>query len=87
MALYCSCLLLTFLNQVNNTLSNASITGADQQNNLVTSNPGFGNPDGNDFHLRADSPAIDASCIIAGITDGYAGSALDIGAYTYCMPL
>jgi hypothetical protein len=34
-----------------------------------------------DFRLVAGSPAIDAGVVIPGITDGYAGSAPDIGAF------
>ncbi len=34
-----------------------------------------------DFRLQTNAPAIDAGVIIPGITDGYAGSAPDLGAY------
>ena len=34
-----------------------------------------------DFQLKPNAPAIDAGVIIPGFTDGYAGSAPDLGAY------
>lgn len=38
-------------------------------------------PTGGDLRLSAGSPAIDAGRVVSGITDGYAGSAPDIGAH------
>ncbi len=35
------------------------------------------------YRLRADSPAIDRGAVIAGVTDGYMGSAPDLGAYEH----
>ncbi|HLL67678.1 MAG TPA: RICIN domain-containing protein [Micromonosporaceae bacterium] len=58
-------------------------------NNLVTSrslnnsgtDPLYTNPSGGDYTVRAGSPAINRGVAVSGITDGYAGSAPDIGAY------
>ncbi|SDP13893.1 Carbohydrate binding domain-containing protein [Paenibacillus sp. yr247] len=49
----------------------------------VTSSPGFVNEASRDYHLLSTSPAKDAGIAIPGITDGYVGSAPDIGAYEY----
>jgi len=35
------------------------------------------------YRIRSDSPARDAGAVIAGVTDGFIGSAADIGAYKY----
>jgi hypothetical protein len=35
------------------------------------------------YRLQPDSPAIDRGAVIAGVTDGYVGSAPDLGAYEY----
>lgn len=50
--------------------------------NLMTS-PGFVNEASHDYNLLSTSAAKDAGIIIPGITDGYVGSAPDIGAYEY----
>jgi hypothetical protein len=39
-----------------------------------------------DYSLRPDSPAINAGAVLPGYTDGYAGSAPDVGAYEYGQP-
>ncbi len=60
-----------------------------EQTNLVTTlsdtgtgtNPRYVNPAGGDYSLQSGSPAINAGTVIPGITDGYVGSAPDIGAY------
>ncbi|MET7280076.1 right-handed parallel beta-helix repeat-containing protein [Kribbella sp. NPDC005582] len=57
--------------------------------NLVTTrsadgtgpDPLYTNPAAGDLSVRTGSPAIDAGTVIAGITDGYAGTRPDIGAY------
>jgi hypothetical protein len=67
--------------QAYNNLSNDRIDPSDSQNNLITSNPGFVNASGGDFHLQSTSPAIDYGRQISGITDGFVGSAPDAGAY------
>lgn len=56
--------------------------------NLISAAPGYVDPypGGTDYHLQAASPAIDAGIVIPGITDGYVGSAPDIGAYEYGGP-
>lgn len=41
----------------------------------------WSNPAGGDFTLAAGSRAIDAGCEIAGVTEGFVGSAPDLGAY------
>ncbi|MBO9610571.1 MAG: carbohydrate-binding cenc domain protein, partial [Paenibacillaceae bacterium] len=52
--------------------------------NNLTSSPGFVNEASRDYHLLStSSSAIDKGIAIPGITDGYAGSAPDIGAYEY----
>ncbi|HEY5002694.1 MAG TPA: choice-of-anchor Q domain-containing protein, partial [Ktedonobacteraceae bacterium] len=60
-----------------------------EKTNLVTTlsdngsgtNPKYANPSGGDYSLQTGSPAINAGTVIPGITDGYVGSAPDIGAY------
>lgn len=54
--------------------------------NLVTSNPGFVAPDALNFQLAAGSPAVDAGARLAGVTDGFAGAAPDLGAYETGRP-
>jgi hypothetical protein len=58
-------------------------------NNLVTkrssdgsgTDPMYTNAGAGDYTVRSGSTAINAGAVIAGITDSYAGSAPDIGAY------
>ena len=38
---------------------------------------------GQDYTLRAGSPAIDAGVVLPGYTDGYVGAAPDVGSYEY----
>lgn len=60
-----------------------------EKTNLVTTysdngtgtNPLYVNPSGGDYSLQTGSPAINAGTVIPGITNGYVGSAPDIGAY------
>jgi hypothetical protein len=40
-------------------------------------------PANDDFQLIVGAPAIDAGVVVPGITDGYLGSAPDLGAYEY----
>jgi len=80
----------------NNIVSNGAILTADSSvgsgltlsNNRENADPGLVNPTGNDFHLRADSLAIDSGATVPVPTDyeGRArpqGSGYDIGAYEY----
>jgi Right handed beta helix region len=69
----------------NNLTEDNRIGGTDIQDNLTTSNPRFVDAANGNFQLRSDSPARDTGRGISGITDGYAGSAPDIGAYEYGM--
>jgi hypothetical protein len=39
-----------------------------------------------DFRLRANSPAIDSGVLISGFTEGYLGTAPDLGAYEFGGP-
>ena len=55
---------------------------ADKQNNVITKS-GYTNYDGNKFTLRSNSPAVNAGRTISGITDGFVGSAPDVGAYEF----
>jgi hypothetical protein len=66
-----------------NNLVEGGLAGTDIQNNLETSNAGFVDPNNGNFQLKSGSPAIDAGRKIPGITDGFAGSAPDIGAYEF----
>ncbi len=60
-----------------------------EKTNLVTTHslngtgtdPKYVNASGGDYSLQTGSPAINAGTVIPGITDGYVGSAPDIGAY------
>lgn len=62
-----------------------TLPGTHIEGNNITSgtNPMFVNPTANNFKLQAGSPAINAGAVIPGITDGFVGSAPDIGAYEY----
>src|SRR5262245_2788233 len=80
----------------NNIVSNGAILRADSSvgsgltliNNRENADPGLVNPTGSDFHLRANSLAIDSGATVPVPTDyeGRArpqGSGYDIGAYEY----
>ncbi len=43
-------------------------------------------PDGLDFSLRPGSPAVDAGVALPTITDGFTGSAPDLGAFELGRP-
>ncbi|MDF2921123.1 MAG: carbohydrate-binding cenc domain protein [Paenibacillaceae bacterium] len=74
---------------VNNILTGAYVFSDDmlRESNIEGSNdPLFADRAGYDFSLTAASPARDNGQVVAGITDGYAGTAPDIGAYEYGQP-
>lgn len=60
-----------------------SPTTATLSHNLTFGDPLYANTSTKDFRLQSSSPARDKGTPIAGVTDGYAGSAPDIGAYEY----
>jgi len=63
-------------------------SGADEQKNLILGNSGFvGTGHGGlRFRLKSTSPAVNAGMVIPGFTNGYTGSAPDVGAYEYGGP-
>jgi hypothetical protein len=56
-----------------------SVTGFDK--NSFTGDPKFANLAADNYRLRATSPAIDKGWTVSGVTDGFLGSAPDIGRY------
>lgn len=73
----------TNVNMYNN-LSNGSITGGTSMGtNITTTTDRFTNSAAGDFTLKSTSSAINAGRVISGITDGYFGTAPDVGAYEY----
>ena len=70
-------------------LVDGPVTGLAQVANRIRLDPGFEDPDGLDFHLRPDSPAIGAGVPSASAeldldgTSRPAGSAPDLGAYQH----
>jgi hypothetical protein len=48
--------------------------------NGIQADPRFVDAAGHDYRLRVDSPAVDSGRLLAGVTDGYSGSAPDRGA-------
>ncbi|MDB5356353.1 MAG: carbohydrate-binding cenc domain protein [Phycisphaerales bacterium] len=72
----------------NNIFSNGVMfgPGAVQTNNLFSdTNPLFVNPTTHTYQLQGSSPAINKGRVLAPYTNGYMGSAPDIGAYEYGM--
>lgn len=62
----------------------ATSPGAYLANNLpYTTDPSFTNAATYNFTLQSTSPAKDAGQVIPGITDGYSGTAPDMGAFEY----
>ncbi len=56
-------------------------TGSNANNINSGTDPKYVNPAGLDFELQSTSPAINAGQVLSPYTDGYIGSAPDIGAY------
>jgi hypothetical protein len=82
----------------NNIVSNGVLLGAKDNvdasglilsDNLDKTDPKFVDPAAFDFHLRSDSPAIDAGLALSGVANDYdgrvrpRGGRVDIGAYEY----
>lgn len=58
--------------------------------NIVDIDPRFcdpGKPNNPDFRLLPDSPCINAGTLVVGVSEGFRGSAPDIGAYEYVRPV
>jgi hypothetical protein len=55
-------------------------------NSQAPANPGFTDPADDNFHLMAGASQINAGIVEAPYTNGYIGSAPDIGAYLYGAP-
>lgn len=76
--------------QIRNNILQGNVTGttgATFSNNLnAGTNPQFVNLAGGDLTLKSTSPAINAGMILSPYTNGYVGSAPDIGAYEYGLP-
>jgi hypothetical protein len=75
----------TFNNiRVYNNLVHGNLVGTDFQSNIEISDGSmFVDPDQHNYALKSGAEAIDAGVVISGYTDGYAGSAPDVGAYEY----
>ncbi len=67
----------------NNLSDHADFLGTDIQNNLSTTDGKFVAMDLNDYRLTSASPAVDVGKTIVGITDGFQGTAPDVGAYEF----
>lgn len=65
----------------NNFASEPDWLGTDEQNNLIDHEDLFVDIANHNFTPKAGTALIDAGKVIAGITDGYIGTAPDIGAY------
>lgn len=64
--------------------TNPVFTAILQKNNIYNStDPQFVNAKLNNYQIESNSPAVDAGDIIRPYTDGYTGSAPDIGAYEH----
>jgi hypothetical protein len=82
----------------NNIISNGVLLRAEKNvdssglilaDNLEKTDPKFADPTAFDFHLRSDSPAIDAGLALSGVANDYdgrvrpRGGRVDIGAYEH----
>ena len=68
---------LAYNNIANSGLWNGTATG----NNMITSDSPFVNATNGDYRLLTNTPPVNAGLLIPGYTDGYSGTAPDIGAY------
>ena len=71
--------------KVYNNILLSETCGDDRRNNLIKS-PAldtFADPYAGDFRLKKGSPALDSGIPIPGITDGFKGTAPDVGAYEF----
>ena len=74
---------LTNVNTYNNLTNAGPFVGTSMGTNLTTTTNQFVNSAAGNYTLKSTSSAIDAGTVIPGITDGYQGSAPDIGAFEY----
>lgn len=73
-----------FNNIINDTIRYPNSYGYETGNNLFIQNgqnPQFLDPGNGDFRIGSSSPAINMGMVVPSITDGYTGSAPDVGAY------
>ena len=74
---------------INNILDGPIVTNTNgtMANNIVPpTDPKYVDPANHDFELQATSPAINAGQVLSPYTDGYTGTAPDIGAYETGLP-
>jgi len=57
--------------------------GAAARHNFTEPDPMFADPEKGDFRLKPASPCVDAGEAVAGITDGHAGKAPDLGCFEH----
>ncbi len=74
---------ISFNNDGGDIVDAGGLRGTLVRSNNLTSDPNFVNASASDFRLTAGSSAIDAGVQIPGVTDGFLGSAPDIGACEY----
>ena len=71
----------TNVNTYNNLANEGTFVGSSTGTNLSTTTDQFVNSAAGNYTLKNGSAAVDAGTVIPGITDGYQGSAPDIGAF------
>jgi len=76
------CGVCLFNNLFNNRPGGSPWTDCDLRYNFYT-NTSFVTASSGDFRLQATSPAIGAGTVIPGVTDGFSGTAPDLGAFEY----
>ena len=74
---------LSNINTYNNLSNNGNWAGTSVGSNLTMTADPFVNAAAGDYTLRSGTQPIDAGTVIPGITDGYVGSAPDVGAFEY----